>query len=185
MLSPSQAARVAAEDRHQEQREQRAMDSKTIPKFSTSLFNKGARAGSVTSAGSDHKQQLSPALFFEAAVAKEAAEIGEAVGTGDYPGFDTVWYHWTVSTHPNAAKLSDFEKSNVEELCITSRHQRAAGQTLEELLEQLQEVASDEDKGADAKAAASSIITAPAPLRRYRAYQKHARRYGAEMEAHA
>ena len=83
MLSPSQAARVAAEDRREEQREQRGMDSKTIPKFSTSLFNKGARTDSVTSDGSDHKQQLSPALFFEAAVAKEAAEIGEAVGTGD------------------------------------------------------------------------------------------------------
>ena len=79
MLSPSQAARVAAEDRREEQREQRAMDSKTIPKFSTSLFNKRARAGSVTSAGSGHKQQLSSALFFETAVAKEAAEIGETV----------------------------------------------------------------------------------------------------------
>ena len=52
MISPSQAAPVAAEYRREEQREQRAMDSKTIPKFSTSLFNKGDRANSVTSAGS-------------------------------------------------------------------------------------------------------------------------------------
>jgi len=85
MLSPSQAARVAAEIqgeyRHEEQREQRAMDSKTIPQFSTSLFNKGVRTGSVSSAGSTHKQQLSPAIFFES--------IGEAVGTGDYQGLDT------------------------------------------------------------------------------------------------
>ena len=43
MLSPSQEARVAAEDRREEQREHRTMDSKTIPKFSTSLFNKGAQ----------------------------------------------------------------------------------------------------------------------------------------------
>ena len=82
------------------------------------------------------------------------------MGTGDYPGLDAAWHHYTSPSHPNTAKLSDFEKSNVEELCITSRHQRAAGQTLEELLVHLPEVASDEDKGADAKAVASSIITA-------------------------
>ena len=48
MLSPSQAARVAAgiegEYRREEQREQRAMDSKTIPQFA-------------------HKQQFSPVFF--------------------------------------------------------------------------------------------------------------------------
>ena len=144
MLSPSQTAPVAAEYHREEQSEQRAMDSKTIPKFSTSLFNKGVRAGSVTSAGSVHKQQLSPALFFETAVVKDEAEIGETVGTGDYPGLDKSWDHWLTPSNPNAAKLSDFEKSNVtvKDLCITSRHQRTVDQTLDELLEQLQEVAS-------------------------------------------
>jgi hypothetical protein len=118
------------------------MDSKTIPQLV-------------------HKQQLSP-VFFTAftAAAKEAAKIGEAVGTGDYPGLDAAWHLYTSPSHPNAAKLSALEKSNVEQLCITSRHQCAAGQTLEELLEQLQAVVSDEDKRVDAKAAASSIVSA-------------------------
>ena len=98
MLSLSQAAPVAAEHRREEQREQRAMDSKTIPKFSTSLFNKGVRAGSVTSVGSAHKQQLSPALFLEASVAKEVTEMGESVGTGDYPGLDAAWNHYISPT---------------------------------------------------------------------------------------
>jgi hypothetical protein len=34
-----------------------------------------------------------PALFFDSATAKAAAEIGEAVGTGDYPGLDRSWDH--------------------------------------------------------------------------------------------
>jgi hypothetical protein len=81
MLSPSQAARVAAgiegEYRREEQREQRAMDSKTIPQLA-------------------HKQQLSP-VFFTAftAATEEAAKIGKAVGTGDYPGLDAVWHLYT------------------------------------------------------------------------------------------
>jgi hypothetical protein len=118
------------------------MDSKTIPQLA-------------------HKQQLSP-VFFTAftAATEEPAKIGEAVGTGDYPGLDAAWHLYTSPSHPNAAKLSALEKSNVEQLCITSRHQCATGQTLEELLEQLQAVASDEDKRADTKAAASSIVSA-------------------------
>ena len=43
---------------------------------------------------------------------------------------------------------------------MASCHQSAADQELEQLWDNPQEVASDEDKGADAKAAASSIITA-------------------------
>ena len=49
----------------------------------------------MTSDGS--VKQLSPALFFQSAVAKETTEIEEAVGTGDNPGLDSSWSHWTSS----------------------------------------------------------------------------------------
>jgi len=99
-------------------------------------------------------KSLSPALFFESATAKSAAEIGEATGTGDYQGFDKSWDFWLTSSHPNSVKLSEHEKTNVEDLCITVRHQAAAVQKLEELMEQLEGVESD-----DAKAVADSVDT--------------------------
>ena len=52
------------------------------------------------------------------------------------------------------SKLSDHEQANVEELCITARHQAAAVQQLEELVEQLEGVESD-----DAKSVADSVGT--------------------------
>jgi hypothetical protein len=114
---------------------------------------------------------LSPALFFESATAKSAAEIGEAAGTGNYPGFDKSWDFWLSDVHPNSGKLSEHEKANVEELCITARHQVAAVQKLEELMEHLEGVESD-----DTKTVADSVGTVLQYLDvAVRAQQKYAR----------
>jgi hypothetical protein len=67
-------------------------------------------------------------FFFDSATGKSAAEIGETAGTGDYPGFDKSWDHWLTVSNPNVSKLSDHEKANVEELCITARHNTAVVQ---------------------------------------------------------
>ncbi len=91
---------------------------------------------------------LSTALFFESATVKSTPDIGEEAGTGDYPGFDKRWDHWIGVSNPDESKLSDHEKTNVEELCITARHQAAAVQQLEELMEQLEGVESDDAKAA-------------------------------------
>ena len=62
-------------------------------------------------------------------------EIREAAGTGDYQGFDRNWDHWLATSNPNDSKLSDHEKANVEELCITTRHHTGAVHQLEERME--------------------------------------------------
>jgi hypothetical protein len=53
------------------------------------------------------------------------------------------------------SKLSDHEKANVEELCITARHNVVAVHQLEELMKQFEGVQSD-----DAKAVVTSVGTA-------------------------
>ncbi len=98
---------------------------------------------------------ISPALFFESTTDKSATEIGEAAGTGNYQGFDKSWDFWLSDAHRNSVNLSEHEKVNVEELCITDRHQAAPVQKLEELMDQLEGVESD-----DAKAVADSVGTA-------------------------
>jgi hypothetical protein len=50
-----------------------------------------------------------------------------------YPGFDKSWDHCLTVSNPNASKLSDHEKANVEERCITVRHNTVAVQQIEEL----------------------------------------------------
>ena len=40
-----------------------------------------------SAASGQSTKTLSPALFFDSATVKSVTEIGEAVGTGDYPGF--------------------------------------------------------------------------------------------------
>jgi hypothetical protein len=77
------------------------------------------------------------------------------VGTGDYSGLDKSWYFWLAVSHPTSVKPSEHEKANVEERCITDRHQADVVQKLEELMDQIQGVESD-----DAKSVADSVGTA-------------------------
>ncbi len=110
------------------------MDSKLLapkfnanPRVSVQVFSKAIDDDKRSVASGQSANPLSPALFFESTTAKSSAEIGEAAG----------------------------EKTNVEELCITARHQAAAVQKLEELMDQLEGVESD-----DAKVVADSVGTA-------------------------
>ena len=92
------------------------------PRLSDQAFTKAIDDDNRSSVSDQSANALSPALFLDSATVKSASEIGEAVGTGDYPGFEKSWDHRLEPSNPNASKLSDHEKSNVEELCITTRH---------------------------------------------------------------
>jgi hypothetical protein len=138
------------------------MDSKLLapkfnvnPRLSAQTFSKVIDDEKRSVASGQSVKALSSALFFESATVKSAAEIGEAAGTGDYQGLDKSWDFWLAPSHPNSVKLSDHEKANVEELCITDRHQADAVQKLEELMEQVEGVKSE-----DAKTVADSVGTA-------------------------
>ena len=122
------------------------------PRFSAQAFTKAIDDDKRSVASGQSAKVLSPALFFDSATDKSAVEIGEAAGTGDYPGFDKCWDHWLAPSNPNASALSDHEKANVEQLCIAARHNAAAVQQLEGLMEQLEGVDSD-----DAKDVAASV----------------------------
>ena len=129
------------------------MDSKLFapkfnanPRVSAQTFSKSIDDDKRSVASGQSSKPLSPALFFESSTAESAAEIGEAAGTGDYGGLDKSWDFWLAPSHPNSVKLSEHEKANVEELCIVARHQAAAVQKLEELMEQLEGVESDDTK---------------------------------------
>jgi hypothetical protein len=153
MSVPAQADQAEA----QEKRESKAMDSKLLAskRVSAQAFSKAIDDDMRSVASGQSTKPLSPALLFESSTAKSAAEIGEAVGTGNYPGFDKSWDFWLSDVHPNSVKLSEHEKANVEELCIVARHQTAGVQRLEELMEQLEGVVSD-----DAKDVADAVGTA-------------------------
>ena len=116
------------------------------PRFSAQVFTKAFDDDKRSVASGQSAKVLSSALFFDSTTAKSAAEIGEAAGTGGYPGLDKSWDHWLTASNPNASKLSDHEQANVEELCITASHQAAAVQQLEELMEHLEGVESDDAK---------------------------------------
>ena len=95
----AQAAQVEQEYRHEEKRERKAMDSKILapkfnanPRVSDQAFSKAIDDDKRSVASGQPVNPLSPAFFFESTTAKSAAEIGEA-----------------------AVKLSEHEKSNVEE----------------------------------------------------------------------
>ena len=116
------------------------------PRLSAQAFTKAIDDDKRSTASGQSAKALSPALFFDSATSKSAAEIGEAAGTGDYPGFDKSWDHWLEVSNPNASKLSDHEKASVEEFCITDRHNTDAVQQFEELMEQFEGVESDDVK---------------------------------------
>jgi hypothetical protein len=126
------------------------------PRLSAQTFSKAIDDEMRSVASGQSAKTFSPALFFfESATTKSAAEIGEASGTGDYQGFDKSWDYWLAASHPNVSKISDHEKANVEELCITDRLQAASVQKLEDLMEKFEGVESD-----DAKVVADSVGTA-------------------------
>jgi len=126
-----------------------------VPRLSAQAFTKALDDDKRSVVSDQSAKALSPAFFFDSATAKSAAEIGEAAGTGGYPGFDKSWDHWLAPSNPNTSKLSDHEKANVEDLCISTRHNVAAVQQLEELMEYLEGVESD-----DVKSVAASVGTA-------------------------
>jgi hypothetical protein len=84
-------------------------------------FTKAIDDDKCSAVSGQSTKALSPTLFFDSATAKSASEIGEAVGTGDHPGFDKSWDHWFVVSNPNESKLSDHEKANVEEHHVPSQ----------------------------------------------------------------
>jgi hypothetical protein len=177
----AQAAQVEQEYRREDKRESKAMDSKLLapkfnanPRVSAQAFSKTIDDDKSSVASGQSAQSLSPALFFESTTVKSSTEIGEAVGTGNYQGLDKSWDFCLSDAHPNSVKLSEHEKANVEELCICARHQAAAVQKLEELMEQLQGVESDEAKGLCRHCSA-------VPRCCGRAQQKHTRRLRVEM----
>ena len=85
----AQAAQVEQEYRREEKRESKAMDSKLLaskfnvnPRLSAQAFSKAIDDENRSVASGQSSKTLSPALFFESATAKSAAEIGESAGTG-------------------------------------------------------------------------------------------------------
>ena len=58
------------------------------PRLSAQAFTKAIDDDNRSSVSDQSANALSPALFFDSATVKSASEIGEAVGTGDYPGFE-------------------------------------------------------------------------------------------------
>jgi hypothetical protein len=116
------------------------------PRLSVQTLTKAIDDDKLSAVSGQSAKALSPAIFFDSATAKSATEIGEVVGTGDYPKVDKSWDYWLAVSNPNASKLSDHENANVEELCITARHNAATVQQLEELMDQLEGVESDDVK---------------------------------------
>ena len=138
---------LAPEQHEGDRRNVRMLNIKPlVPRLSAQAFTKAIDDDKRSVASDQSAKVFSPALFFDSATAKSAAEIGETSGTGDYPGFDKSWDHWLAPSNPNASKLSDHEKANVEELCISARHNATAVQQLEGLMEQLEDVDSDDTK---------------------------------------
>ena len=79
------------------------------PRLSDQAFTKAIDDDKRSTASGQSAKALSPALFFDSATSKSAAEIGEAAGTGDYPKFDKIWDYWLAVSNPNASKLSDHD----------------------------------------------------------------------------
>jgi hypothetical protein len=109
----AQAAQVEQESHREDIRESKVMDSKLLapkfnanPRLSAQAFSKAIDDEKRSVASGQSPKALSPALFFESATAKSDAEIDEAVGTGDYQGFDKGWDFWLSSAHPNSKTLS-------------------------------------------------------------------------------
>ncbi len=59
-----------------------------VPRLSVQTFTKVFDDDKRSAASDQSAKALSSAIFFDSATGKSAVEIGEATGTGDYPGFD-------------------------------------------------------------------------------------------------
>jgi hypothetical protein len=64
-----------------------------VPRLSVQTFTKVIDDDKRSSALGQSVKELLSTVFFDSANAKSATEIGEATGTGDYPGFDKTWDH--------------------------------------------------------------------------------------------
>ena len=140
---------VQQDYRREERREHKAMESK-LPgaKFNANTLSRAFDDNrSVGSAKS--QKHLPAALFFQNAVAKIAAPIGPACQVGTFPLLDENWRTWFADT--NAARLSDFDKCNVESLNQVIRHNNAAIDKMEDLLEKHQ--------GTDGEEASAALAT--------------------------
>jgi hypothetical protein len=135
MSAEDDVAPVEQEYRREEHREQKAMDSKhTGAKFSSNILSRtfdDDRSVGSSKSGKPPRAQL----FFQNDTAKVAAPIGQVSGSDDFPLLDGPWTYWLATQHPNAHKLSDHEKCNVECLNQAIRHQNATIDKLGHLLE--------------------------------------------------
>lgn len=146
-----EAQEVEEEYRREERREHKAMDAK-LPsaKLNANTLSRAFDDNRSVGSARSHKP-LPAALFFQNASAKEAAPIGAACNTGTYPLSDKNWEGWMAPSHPNAARLTDFDKCNVESLNQVIRHNNAAIEKLEELL--------DKHQGSDGEEASTAMAT--------------------------
>jgi hypothetical protein len=107
-------------------------------------------------------------LSTESAAAKVAAPIGEVTRSGEHPNCDKNWAFWIRSSNPNAFKLTDHDKYNVEELNMVFRYQNTASVQPEQLLEQ-QGVDSDESTQAGMESVLGALQCLCTPLSRFTA----------------
>ena len=127
---------VQQDYRREERREHKAMESK-LPgaKFNANTLSRAFDDN--RSVGSAKSQKTLPAaLFFQNAVAKIAAPIGPACQVGTFPLLDENWRTWFADT--NVDRFSDVDKCNVESLNQVIRHNNAAIEKMEDLLEKHQ-----------------------------------------------
>ena len=85
---------LAPEQHVVDRRNVRMLNIKPLsPRLSGQAFTKTLDDDKRSVVSGQSAKALSPAFFFDSATDKSAAEIGEAAGTGDYPGFDKSWDH--------------------------------------------------------------------------------------------
>ena len=147
----SEAQEVAEEYPREERREHKAMDAK-LPgaKLNANTLSRAFDDNRSVGSGRSHKP-LPAALFFQHAAAKEAAPIGAACNTGSHPLLDENWRTWLADSNTNAVRLTDFDKCIVESLNQVIRHNNAAIEKLEELL--------DKHQGSDGEEASTAMAT--------------------------
>ena len=99
------------------------MDSeKPGAKFSSNILSRVFDDDHSVGSGKSDKSLLAQ-LFFENAVAKVAAPIGEVSLSGNYPLCDKSWSFWITDQDDNTHNLSEHEKCNIEYLNQCIRHQ--------------------------------------------------------------
>ena len=94
-MDGSRSETTLTSDQQVECRNTRMLNIKPlVPRISDQVFTKAFDDDKHSITSGQFGKKLSPTLFFDVATSKTATEIGESVGTGDYPGFDRSWEHW-------------------------------------------------------------------------------------------